>query len=109
MSARITRLLQDAFVDVQAAAEKTDEDIAVITRLAEEQTAAAQAQATFEREITYCAEIGLLFKKRIGISPQGIEWGAKRFALDTVSRVRWGATRHSLYGIPYGTVPCGLW
>lgn len=104
VSARITRLLQDAFVDVQAAAEKTDEDIAVITRLAEEQTAAAQAQTTFEREITYCAEIGLLFKKRIGISPQGLEWGAKRFALDTVSRVRWGATRHSLYGIPYGTV-----
>lgn len=104
VSERITRLLQNAFVDVQTAAETTQEDIAAIKRLAEQQAVAAQAQAAFEREITYCAEIGLLFKRRIAISPQGLEWGATKFGLDTVSRVRWGATRHSINFIPFGTV-----
>ncbi len=57
------------------------------------------------REITYEADIGLLFKNKLRISPDGIEWKSRRWELDSITRVRWGGTvtSHSFYGIPTET------
>ncbi|MCA9470238.1 MAG: hypothetical protein KC643_32980, partial [Nitrospira sp.] len=37
------------------------------------------------------------------ISPEGVAWKNQRFPLDAITRVRWGAVRHSVNGIPTGT------
>jgi hypothetical protein len=48
--------------------------------------------------------IGMIFKEKFKISPEGIEWQGCRDELKTITRLRWGGTRHSMNGIPTGTV-----
>jgi hypothetical protein len=57
----------------------------------------------WEREITYSAEIGVVFKETLQISPRGVQWGNNSYPLESIARVRWGGTRHSVNGIPTGT------
>jgi hypothetical protein len=57
----------------------------------------------WRREITYEANVGAIFKDKLRISPEGIEWEGRRWDLDSITRVRWGGTRHSVNGIPTGT------
>jgi hypothetical protein len=45
----------------------------------------------------------MIFKDILSISPEGLAWKNQRFPLDAVTRVRWGAVRHSVNGIPTGT------
>src|SRR3546814_5902743 len=54
-------------------------------------------------EITYRAEIGVMFKDTLSISPDGISWKGQSFSLDSITRVRWGGVRHSVNGVPTGT------
>ena len=64
---------------------------------------AAEQQKEWEREVTYSVEVGLVFKETLKISPSGIQWGSNLYPLESVTRVRWGGTRHSINGIPTGT------
>ena len=57
----------------------------------------------WERAITYSAEIGLIFKDTLSISPRGVAWKDRFYPLDAVTRVRWGGVRHSTNGIYTGT------
>jgi hypothetical protein len=43
-----------------------------------------------------------MFKETLSISPDGITWKGQRFPLDSITRVRWGAVRHSINGAPTG-------
>jgi hypothetical protein len=47
-------------------------------------------------------EIGILFKDRLSISPSGVMWKSRSYPLESITRVRWGAIRHSVNGIPTG-------
>ncbi|MCL9685750.1 hypothetical protein [Legionella maioricensis] len=57
----------------------------------------------FEREISYQAEIGLINKTILSISPDGIIWKNQHYALDAITRIRWGGVKNSINGIPTGT------
>lgn len=54
-------------------------------------------------EISYQVEIGLIFKDKLCISPDGIEWKGKHFPLNSITWVKWGAVNNSVNGIPTGT------
>jgi hypothetical protein len=107
ISQRLTTLIQEVFAEVDRVVEQTEEDAAALDEIAEQRTEFLNnVKAHVEQwrqEITYEAEWGLVFKDKLKISPEGVEWKGRRIALDSISRLRWGATKHYVNGIPSGT------
>ena len=105
-SQQLTNMLQEVFAEVVKVAERTAEDADALDGIAEQRSLIEYSKDKAEewrREITYEAEIGAIFKDKLRISPEGIEWKGRRWDLDAITRVRWGGTRHSVNGIPTGT------
>lgn len=59
--------------------------------------------AEWARGVTFEADVGLVLKDRLSISPDGVTWKGKTYELDSIVAVRWGALRRSVNGIPSGT------
>lgn len=108
-SQRLTSMLQEVFAKLTEVAERIAEDANTLDDIAERRVRlledAKNRERELHREITYEADIGLLFKNKLRISPDGIEWKGRRWELDSITLVRWGGTvtRHSFYGIPTDT------
>lgn len=102
LAAHLTELAAGAFADARLG-ERATEDANTLKGLMEQKAKAEQDLEEWKREITYGASLGWIFKKRLGISPQGLQWGGQRFSLESITRIRWGAVRHSTNGIPTGT------
>lgn len=100
---RITGLLQDVFAELPSVVERLDEDAEAIESLFKKRKEEQNQVAEWERSITYKVELGLVFKDTLAISPKGVQWKDRVYPLDSITRVRWGATRHSTNGIPTGT------
>jgi hypothetical protein len=102
-SRRLTALLQELFSEVPDVSERVEQDADALADIFQERGQAAARKDEWAREITYRAEIGLMFKNSLSISPEGLSWKRQNFPLDSVTRVRWGAVRHFVNGIPTGT------
>lgn len=106
-SQQLTNMLQEVFAEVGEIAERSAEDADALGEIAEQQVrliADAKNRAEeWRKEITYEADVGAIFKDKLRISPEGIEWKGRRWDLDSITRVRWGGTQHSVNGIPTGT------
>jgi hypothetical protein len=106
-SQQLTNMLQEVFAEVIEVAERTAEDASALDDIAEQHVRliedAKNRSEEWRRKITYEADMGFLFKDKLRISPEGIEWKNRRWDLDSITRVRWGGTRHSVNGIPTGT------
>lgn len=106
-SQQLTNMLQEVFAEVGEVAERTAEDAGVLGAIAEQRVRliedAKNRAEEWRREITYEADVGAIFKNKLRISPEGIEWKGRRWDLDSITWVRWGGTRHSVNGIPTGT------
>lgn len=106
-SQQLTNMLQEVFAEVAEVAERTAEDADALGEIAEQRVRliedAKNKAEEWRREITYEAEVGAIFKDKLRISPEGIEWKGRRWDLDSITRVRWGGTKHSVNGIPTGT------
>lgn len=100
---RITQFLNDNFALSDAVAEHLSTDIAYLKEVEEGKRKSEEEEREFVRAITYSAEIGAMFKDKVSISPAGISWKNNHIALEAVTRIRWGGTRHSINGIPTGT------
>lgn len=107
LSQRLTRLLKGLFAHLPEVSERVNEDAKALADIqAKQLEAQSQAKAREERwarEITFSAEVGVVFKDALNISPAGIEWKGQRYALDTITAARWGSVRHSVNGVPTGT------
>lgn len=106
-SQQLTNMLQEVFAEVGEIAERTAQDACTLSELAEQQirtreSAKGKAEE-WRQEISYEAEVGAIFKNKLLISPEGIEWKGYRWSLDSITTIRWGGTRHSVNGIPTGT------
>lgn len=102
-SQRLTSLIQELFSEVPAILDKVGQDADVLAGIFQRRSQAEARQDEWGREITYRAEIGLLFKDTLSISPQGVSWKGQNFPLESITRVRWGGVSHSVNGIPTGT------
>ena len=106
-SQQLTTMLQEVFAEVSKVAERTAEDADALDAIAEQRVRliedAKNRAEEWRREITYEADVGTIFKNKLRISPEGIEWKGRRWDLDSITRIRWGGTRHSVNGIPTGT------
>ena len=103
-SRQLTGMLQEVFAEVVEVAERTAEDKSALDDIAEQIDDEKKRAEEWRKEITYEADIGTLFKQKLRISPEGIEWKGCQWDLDSITRVRWGGTRHSVNGIPTGTI-----
>ena len=107
LSRRLTILQQEVFAEIDRIVEQLSEDTSALEQIADQKSqnlAKMEAQAeSWKREITYEADVGAIFKHKLRISPEGVLWKGSNIPLEEIQRVRWGATRHSLNGIPTGT------
>ncbi len=106
-SQQLTNMLQEVFAEVGEIAERTAEDADTLDEIAEQRVQliadAKNKAAEWRREVTFEANVGAIFKDKLRISPEGIEWKGRCWDLDSITRVRWGGTRHSVNFIPTGT------
>ena len=106
-SRQLIDMLQEMFAADDELAERIAQDTRTLDEIAEERAhlieVAKKRAEGWRREITYEANVGTAFKSKLRISPDGIEWKGDRWALDSITRIRWGGTRHSVNSIPTGT------
>jgi hypothetical protein len=102
-SERTMKLVQRHFSDFPEIIKMVQVDVTTLARLKKEASEASRRNVEWEREITYSAEIGLVFKDTLSISPNGIAWKNSTYPLDTINGVRWGGIKKSVNGIPTGT------
>jgi len=102
-SQKITKMIQEVFAEVVEVAERTAEDFSALENIAEQIREAPKRAEEWKRANTYEAEIGLVFKDKLMISPEVIEWKNKAWKVEDITRCRWGGTRHAVNGIPTGT------
>lgn len=100
---RLTDLLRDVFAELPEFAERLEEDANALEELEAEQAATKGKRSEWAREISYRADIGMVLKDVLSISPDGVSWQGRSYPLENITQVRWGATRHSVNGIPTGT------
>lgn len=100
---RITIMLQNAFADLPEVRKKINEDSVALKGIRDQREQAKRQEQEWRDSITFKAELGLMFKDTLSISPSGVRWKDISFKLEQVTRVRWGAVRNSINGIPSGT------
>lgn len=101
---QITETLQVVFAELPEVVDRLEEDVSAIEGIVFDRAEAKREEERHAEEITYKTEIGgVLVKKTLAISPQGVQWKNTTIPLDQITRVRWGATRHTVNGIPTGT------
>lgn len=102
-SQRLTALIKELFAELPEVSERAEEDAETLEDIFQHRKQSEAQKSEWEREITYHSEVGLIFKDILSISPGGLSWKNRCYPLDTVTRVRWGAVRHSVNGVPTGT------
>ena len=100
---RTTRLLLTFFGDMPEFKEKVQTDAATLEGLKKKAAESEAQEAEQRRLITYKAELGVVFKDELSISPEGIRWKNKHYELESINGIRWGAVKRSVNGIPSGT------
>ena len=101
-SERLVELCKASFQGIPDFEDKLIEDAEAIRNLKSEFESTAAARDSFEREVTYRAHIGFS-KTLLSIDSREIVWGTTRFPVESITRVRWGGTQHSINGIPTGS------
>lgn len=100
---RMTELLQELFAELPEVVERLGEDAEAIEGLRRQAQEQERNRAKWARDVTFRADIGLVFKDELSISPEGIRWKGSNYPLESITRVRWGGVRNSVNGIPTGT------
>lgn len=99
-SQRLTDLIQELFSEVPEISDQAEEDADALSDIFQQRKQAVARQDEWAREITYRAEIGMIFKDSLSISPKGVSWKEQNFPLDSITRVRWGGV-NTQYGTTY--------
>lgn len=103
LSRRLTDLLQELFAEVPDVADRVEQDLDALSAIITSRKQVTARTQEWEREISYSADIGLVFKENLSISADGINWKGRRYPLGDITRVRWGGVSRSVNGIPTGT------
>lgn len=102
-SQRITGFLQEIFAELPEVLERVEKDAQDLDEIFENRKQSELDKKEWERSISYSAEIGIVFKDLLRINASGVTWKDKTYRLQDINRVRWGAVRNSVNGIPTGT------
>lgn len=100
-----TGRLRDIFADLPEVKQKLQEDSHAIQDVVKGREERKKESEEFAREISYEAEVGIIFKDMLKISPAGLQWKEEKYPLEKVTRVRWGGVNQSgsvTYTIAFG-------
>lgn len=101
---KLTYMLQEVFAEVDKVAELSAEDANTLGEIAEQRARsiedAKNRAEEWRKEITYEVNVGMIFRNKLSISPEGIKWKGRLWGLDSITRIRWGGTQHFINGIP---------
>lgn len=100
---KLNQLLLDYFSELRELSDKVEEDAEALADIFQSREQRKSKQKEWNESIRYRAEIGTFFKDVITIDENQISWKDERYPIDSLSRISWGATRHSVNGIPTGT------
>ncbi|WP_323586434.1 hypothetical protein [Aliarcobacter butzleri] len=107
LSQQISEVIKELFAELPEIVEKVEEDIDTLddlfSQIQESKDKKEREERQFQESLNYSVEIGILMKDKLSISSKGITWKDKTYSLESITRVSWGATRHSINGIPTGT------
>jgi hypothetical protein len=107
-SRRLTELSQELFAELPEFAERVDGDAVALDEIEVNRKRSAAEREQFEKLFTYRAEVGVVKKRVLSISPAGVTWDGKTYPLESVTRIRWGGTRHDVHGFRYTTYTIGF-
>ena len=99
----LTNTLLEVFAELPDVVERLGEDQDTIEDFFKQRDNANEEAEQWARDITYEAEVGIVFKDKLRISPDGVQWRNKTYPLNTITHARWGGVAHSINGIPSGT------
>jgi hypothetical protein len=102
-SLELTKINRELFSDIPEFVNRVDEDEEILVQFKVDKNKRQEDDEQWIRDITYSAEIGLVFKENLTLSPIGASYGGKNYPLDSITRIGWGAVRNSVNGIPTGT------
>lgn len=102
LSKKLTMLQQEVFAEVSKAVETLKGDVSVLDEIAEQKGEMEKYIEAWKKEITYETNIGVIFKKKLRISPDGVQWKKLNIPLEKITRIRWGGTVNST-GVTYTT------
>jgi hypothetical protein len=100
---RLTKLLSELFSELPEFAEQVSADSKALLDIARNRQQSERDVRTWEAEIAFTADVGMVFKDTLSLSAGGVSWKEKTYPLESITRVRWGGVRHSVNGIPTGT------
>lgn len=103
LSKKITDTLSEVFAEVDEVAERINEDSSTLEDISKQRLRKELEEEKWRRSITYQVTIGAFFGQLFKISPDGIDYRGRLWKLDSITKLRWGGTRHSVNGIPAGT------
>jgi hypothetical protein len=102
-SQRTTALLLKFFGDMPEFKEQVQTDANTLAQFKNEAAKSELDDRERRRLITFKAQVGLVFKDELSISPDGIRWKDRHYDLEAINGIRWGAIKKSVNGIPTGT------
>ncbi len=100
---RLLAMLKEVFAENPELIHRFEDDTEALNNLFEQKARSEKEEEEWRAAIQFSAQIGALFRDTLSMSADGISWKNQLFPLDSITRVRWGATRHSVNGIPTGT------
>lgn len=77
-SQRITRLLQELFAELPEVVQRIEQDAEALQDIFQSRKQVEASRNEWEQEITYHAEIEMVFKDTLSISPDGVSWKNKK-------------------------------
>ena len=88
ISKRLTALQQEVFAEVDRVVEQSEEDATALDEIADQRSqllAEMEARAeSWKREITYETDVGVMFKHKLRISPDGVQWKGSKIPLEEI-------------------------
>lgn len=102
-SLRITTELKSLFEDTLEFAEMIEKDEETLKGFASDRIKREEEKQNFLKEMSFSAEIGLVFKEVLSISERGIYYGDKGFQVDQITKIGWGSFTQRINGISTGT------
>ncbi len=102
-SLKITSALKSIFEDSHEFAEMVQKDEETLNSFVSDRAKKEQDKKNFLKEMSFSAEIGLVFKEVLSISERGVYYGSKGFPTDQITRIGWGSFTQRVNGISTGT------
>lgn len=102
-SEKIINIVKELFSELPDLANKLEEDVVALKGISSDREKRSREHQEFLKSLSYSTEIGIVFKDKLTIENGKITFNNTTYKLEDVTKIAWGATRHSINGIPTGT------